>query len=39
MIDLDLLVNLGNTLGKNSINIASFHLGRRDLGGEAIASS
>jgi len=28
---------LGNTLGKNSINIASFHLGRRDLGGEAIA--
>ena len=28
---------LGKTLGKNSINIASFHLGRRDLGGEAIA--
>ena len=29
--------NLGNTLGKNSINIASFHLGRRAVGDEAIA--
>ena len=29
--------NLGNTLGKYSINIASFHLGRRDVGDEAIA--
>ena len=29
--------NLGNTLGKHSINIASFHLGRRDVGDEAIA--
>ena len=29
--------DLGNTLGKNSINIASFHLGRRDIGDEAIA--
>ena len=28
---------LGNILGKRSINIASFHLGRRDVGGEAIA--
>jgi len=29
--------DLGNTLGKNNINIASFHLGRRNIGGEAIA--
>ena len=28
---------LGNTLGKQNINIASFHLGRRNIGGEAIA--
>jgi len=29
--------NLGNKLGNNNINIASFHLGRRNVGGEAIA--
>ena len=29
--------DLGNTLGKKNINIASFHLGRRNVGGEAIA--
>ena len=29
--------DLGNKLGINNINIASFHLGRRSLGGEAIA--
>ena len=29
--------DLGNTLGKQNINIASFHLGRRNVGGEAIA--
>ena len=29
--------DLGNLLGKKKINIASFHLGRRDVGGEAIA--
>ena len=29
--------DLGNTLGKKGVNIASFHLGRRERGGEAIA--
>ena len=29
--------DLGNKLGNNNINIASFHLGRRNVGGEAIA--
>ena len=29
--------DLGNALGSQKINIASFHLGRRDVGGEAIA--
>ncbi|MDC0227836.1 phosphoglycerate dehydrogenase [Alphaproteobacteria bacterium] len=29
--------DLGNKLGKQNINIASFHLGRRNTGGEAIA--
>ena len=29
--------DLGNTLGKKGVNIASFHLGRREKGGEAIA--
>ena len=29
--------DLGNALGRKGINIASFHLGRRDVGGEAIA--
>jgi len=29
--------DLGNKLGNNNINIASFHLGRRNIGGEAIA--
>ena len=29
--------DLGNKLGNNNINIASFHLGRRSVGGEAIA--
>ena len=29
--------DLGNTLGRENINIASFHLGRRNIGGEAIA--
>ncbi len=29
--------DLGNKLGNNDINIASFHLGRRSVGGEAIA--
>ncbi len=29
--------DLGNALGKRNINIASFHLGRREVGGEAIA--
>jgi len=28
---------LGNVLGMQNINIASFHLGRRNIGGEAIA--
>ena len=28
---------LGNTMGKNSVNIANFTLGRSDVGGEAIA--
>ena len=29
--------DLGNKLGNNNINIASFHLGRRSIGGEALA--
>jgi len=29
--------DLGNVLGMQNINIASFHLGRRNIGGEAIA--
>ncbi len=29
--------DLGQLLGKNNINIASFHLGRREKSGEAIA--
>ncbi|MDC6451827.1 ACT domain-containing protein, partial [Alphaproteobacteria bacterium] len=29
--------DLGNALGRQKINIASFHLGRRNVGGEAIA--
>ena len=29
--------DLGNTLGEKGVNIASFHLGRRERGGEAIA--
>ena len=29
--------DLGNVLGRQNINIASFHLGRRSIGGEAIA--
>ena len=29
--------DLGNTLGEKGVNIASFHLGRREKGGEAIA--
>jgi len=29
--------DLGNVLGGQNINIASFHLGRRSIGGEAIA--
>ena len=28
---------LGNTMGKNNVNIANFTLGRSDAGGEAIA--
>ena len=28
---------LGNTMGKNGVNIANFTLGRSDVGGEAIA--
>jgi D-3-phosphoglycerate dehydrogenase len=28
---------LGNTMGKNGVNIANFTLGRNDVGGEAIA--
>ena len=32
-----LIGQLGNMLGKREVNIASFHLGRRKKGGEAIA--
>ena len=28
---------LGNTMGKNGVNIANFTLGRNEVGGEAIA--
>ena len=28
--------NIGSLLGQNGINIGTFHLGRRDTGGEAV---